>query len=105
MRDGDRIQRLQGMDESNTLPILLYNSKELSSVGGIRRLIDTRVYFLSYNLTEFLQLSPRDWNSFLYPWLVFNHRNLHRREEVMSETSPFLVIPGEGLFLFCHEVV
>src|ERR1700761_501866 len=105
MRYSDRIQWFQCMHESNALSIFLYYSEELPSIRRVGLFINSRVYFLLDDLTEFFQLSSWNGYSLFYPWLVLNYWNFHRWEEVMSKTPPFLIIPGESPLLFYHEVV
>src|ERR1700743_1798158 len=103
--NGNRIQWLQSVSQTDTLSIFLNHSKELTPVRAIGWFIDSRVYLLLDDFTEFLQLSSWNRNTSFHPRFMLNHWYLYWWKEIMSETPSFLIRPCKAIFLEHHKMV
>ena len=102
MSNSYRVQRLETMHNPERHPILLHHRKPARPIRGTRRLVRPRVYLRCDEITHSLVHPWRYRYILQHPRRMFNHRNLHGREEICTKAPLLGVIPRKHLVLL-HE--
>ena len=105
MLDRDGVERFETVNDSETLSVLLDDTKPSGSVCGVRGFVDTGVHLLSDYCTNSVIESGWYRNILLDPRRMWNDWELNRREEVCSESAALEIGSCKTLILDRHEVM
>ena len=83
MFDRDGVEWFEAVNNSDTLAVLLDDTKPSGSICGVGGFVDTSIHLLLDNCTYFVVESRQYWDILLDPRRMWNNGEFDRREEVI----------------------